>query len=285
MGPPLPRTRRSRPARPLLQAPPLTPAGSRGDRAADHRPAPEPPAGPGPHRRDPRPARLHGAPGPDPPPHAETGLAGPPHRGTHPPLRTRPARRTPARRCEETRPAPRGRRLASPRPRQRTTRRHPRRTTRGLRVRPLRHRRLHPPRLRRNPPRRNGHHLRRIPPPRRHRPGRTGHRPDRTSHDRQRPGLPPLPRLARHPHRTRRRGPLHPPLPAANQRKSRTVQPHPRRRMGLRPALHQLTPPRPSATRIPPPLQPPPQPTPQSAANHPSPASTTSQGTTASRAG
>ena len=35
--------------------------------------------------------------------------------------------------------------------------------------------------------------------------------------------------------------PLHPPLPAPDQRQSRTLQPHPRRRMGLRPTLRQLS--------------------------------------------
>ena len=77
---------------------------------------PGPQARPGPDRPDPGPARLDGAPDPDPPRPEPPGLAGPAHRQAHPPLRTRPARRTGARRRQEARPDPRRRRLAHPRP-------------------------------------------------------------------------------------------------------------------------------------------------------------------------
>jgi hypothetical protein len=49
----------------------------------------------------------------------------------------------------------------------------------------------------------------------------------------------PIPALARRPGQRRDHPQAHPPLPAPDQRQSRTLQPHPARRMGLRPPLHQ----------------------------------------------
>ena len=52
----------------------------------------------------------------------------------------------------------------------------------------------------------------------------------------------PLPRLGRRLHPARHHPQAHPPLPAPDQRQSRTLPPHPRRRMGLRPALRHRNP-------------------------------------------
>ena len=57
----------------------------------------------------------------------------------------------------------------------------------------------------------------------------------------------------RHPH-------PHPALPARDQRQGRTVQPHPPRRMGLRPTLELRRPTHPRLDRLAPPLQPSPTP-------------------------
>ena len=70
----------------------------------------------------------------------------------------------------------------------------------------------------------------------------------------------PLRTLARRPGRSRDHPQAHPALPAADQRQSRTLQPHPARRMGLRPALPLRTRTTRSLPRLAPHLQPPPRP-------------------------
>jgi hypothetical protein len=62
----------------------------------------------------------------------------------------------------------------------------------------------------------------------------------RAGPDRQRLLLP-LPPLARPAHRCRDQPQTHPPLPPADQRQGRTLQPHPARRVGLRPPLPERT--------------------------------------------
>lgn len=136
--------------------------------------------------------------------------------------------------------------------------RHPQQ--RRFRLRPLRRRRPLPPRLQRNPPGREGHHLRGLP----HSRGRVlpppGHHPHRTRPHRQRLGLSQGPRLEERPGRPRRDRKADPPLPAPDQRQSRTLQPHPRRRMGLPAALHLQHRAHGSPGRLHPHLQPPPLP-------------------------
>src|SRR5699024_2853947 len=121
----------------------------------------------------------------------------------------------------------RRRRLASPRPRQRAR----------LRLRPLPGRRPLPAGLLRNPARREGHHLRRLPQPRDRLLRRTWHHPYRTADDRQRLGLPLVPttglRHPRHPAKVHQT-----PLPLA-ERQGRETQPNPANRVGLPTALHQ----------------------------------------------
>lgn len=64
------------------------------------------------------------------------------------------------------------------------------------------------------------------------------HRPHRAGPDRQRMAIPQELRLAGAPGRPRRGRQAHRHPPAADQRQSRTLQPHPARRMGLPAALH-----------------------------------------------
>jgi Integrase core domain len=76
------------------------------------------------------------------------------------------------------------------------------------------------------------HRPRLVRPPRHH---------HRTRHQRQRILLQ-IPALGRHLRPAAHHSQAHPALPAPDQRQSRTVPPHPRRRMGLRPALrHRYT--------------------------------------------
>lgn len=108
------------------------------------------------------------------------------------------------------------------------------------------HRRPHPPGLQRDPRRRERPHRRRVPAPRPglvRRPGR--HHPPRV--DRQRHGLSPRRRLGMGLRRVAAQTPLHQARLSLDQRQSRTVQPHPAHRMGLRPTLDQQStpPPRP----------------------------------------
>ena len=150
--------RTHRPFQPSSQD--TAPDGSR-HRGACLQAAAGPKAGPGTYRTDPGPARLHRAPHPHPARPEPSGLPGPAHWSAHPPLRARPARRTGPRGHQETRPDPRRRRPQSPGP----TGRPGRAKQCGLRLRPLRRRRPQPPRLQRDPPGREGRHVRRIPPP------------------------------------------------------------------------------------------------------------------------
>ena len=101
-----------------------------------------------------------------------------------------------------------------------------------LGVRPRRRRRLLTPRLRRSAARRESLDRRRLPAPRR-RPLPTPRHHGRTDPHRQRRLLPrrrPCRRLPPTTHQT----PPHTPLPATNQRQSRTLHPHPDQRLGLR---------------------------------------------------
>ena len=189
---------------------------------------------------------LNPPPGPDPlrpgPPHPPR----PRHRPRHPPLRTRPARRTRPRRHQETRQHPRRRRPQSPGPggrqpqqlrppRHRPAPKSPRPPQPGLELPAHRRRRPLTPGLQRDPPRRATAHRHRLLDPRTAllHPGQDhrGTRPDR-----QRLLLP-LPPVARHPGSGRDHPQTNPPLPATDERQSRTLQPHPARRMGLRKAL------------------------------------------------
>lgn len=156
----------------------------------------------------------------------------------------------------QTRPDPRRRRPQGPGPPGQP--RHPQ--PRGLRLHPLGRRRPQPPRLQRSPRRREGRHLRRLPPPGRSLLHRTRHHPHRTGSDRQCLALPKELRLADGPGRSRRDRQTHPHLPSPDQRQGRTLQPHPARRVGLPAALHQQHRTHRSPGRLPAHLQPPPLP-------------------------
>lgn len=168
------------------------------------------------------------------------------HRRTAAPLRTPPSRVADPCRRHQVRQHPRRRRAQVPRPPrqqvQRPRHRPPNRQARQQlparhrhRIRAHRHRRPLPPRLRRDPLRREGRHRDRCAaagrgmagrPRRRHRTGAVG----------QRLGLQ-ITCLARCLHRTGHHPQTHPPLPATNQRKDRTLPPHHGRGLGLRPAV------------------------------------------------
>jgi transposase InsO family protein len=112
LGRALPRAGRRRHDRPV-QPPSSQPAAhSDPARAADHQRAGDPPLGTGPDRVPARPASLDRAPGALPLPIGAAGLAGPPHRPSHPPLRARRPRRPDAHRRQEARPDPSRRWLA-----------------------------------------------------------------------------------------------------------------------------------------------------------------------------
>ncbi len=234
MGPPLEKRRRRRSCRPVQQAlqDPAPDTGRRG--RSRLRSAANPKARTCADRPYPWPARIHRAPDPHPSPAEPAGLARPPHRDRDPPLRTRPPRRADPRRREEARPDPRRRRPQDPGPPSRP--RHPQQ--RRLRLRPLRRRRPLPPGLQRDPPRRESRDLRSLPDPGRRVLRRPGYHPDRARSHGQRVGLPQGPGLEASPGRHRGDRQTHPPLPAPDQRQGRTLQPHPRRRMGLPTALH-----------------------------------------------
>ena len=169
---------------------------------------------------------------------------GPPARAG-PPLRARPARRAGPRRRQEARQHPRRRRLAHPGPR-------------PGQAQPQAHRDPAAPQARRRswatatctppstttpawPTPRSSPTSARTPPPRSWPAphawfAAAGHH-HRTRPHRQRlllpvprPGATPCADAGHHPQ-------AHPALPAADQRQSRTLPPHPARRMGLRPAL------------------------------------------------
>lgn len=78
--------------------------------------------------------------------------------------------------------------------------------------------------------------------------------------NRQRADLPARPGLATSARRPGCSVLLHPPLPAADQREGRTLQPDSARGVGLRPTLHQLSRPGPGLTRLAAHLQPSPHP-------------------------
>ena len=73
----------------------------------------------------------------------------------------------------------------------------------------------------------------------------------------QRPGLPPQPALQGRPRAARRPPHPHPTPHPTLERQSRTLHPHPRRRMGARPHLALIDPPQPRAGILPSLLQPP----------------------------
>src|SRR5690606_15847411 len=128
----------------------------------------------------------------------------------------------------------------------------------GARVRAHRDRRPLPGRLCRGPRRRNRRHCDRRPAPGRDLVRRPRHHHP-TSLVGQRLALPLTP-VARDLHRTRDHALPDPPLPTPDERQDRTLPPHPRRRLGLRPRLHL----RDRTTRCPgsmdPRVQPPPPP-------------------------
>ena len=150
-----------------------------------------------------------------------------------PPLRTRPARRAGPRRHQEARPDPRRRRPQGPRPRRPAAR-----PASGVGYGYIHtavddHSRLAYSEILR---RREERDRRRVlaPGPRVLR--RHGITVERVLTDNG--SCYKLTPLARHPRRAGHHPQAHPALPAPDQRQGRTLQPHPARRMGLRPALH-----------------------------------------------
>ncbi len=144
----------------------------------------------------------------------------------------------------------------------------------GRRLRAHRDRRPLPAGLRRDPRRREGHHLRRLPGPGSRVLCRPWH-PRRTRDQRQREELPALTGVSRRRRPARHHLEAHPTALPLDQRESRTPQPHPRHRVG---PTHASSTPTPNA----PPSCPPgsstttwTDPTSASAANDPSTASTT----------
>lgn len=105
------------------------------------------------------------------------------------------------------------------------------RSTCRIRVSPLRHRRAHPPGVHRVTRERTGRDRRRIPEPRPRLVCYPRHHPDRANHHRQRRLLPFRGVRCRS---ERRRAPPHEAVHAQAQWESRTLQPHPRRRVPLR---------------------------------------------------
>ena len=120
------------------------------------------------------------------------------------------------------------------------------RTGAGLHPHPHRHRRPLPARLQRVRRHREHRQLRRLPAPRRRLVRRPRHHRSNGSSPTTATATASIAWAAAL--RRARHQPLpHPALPARHQRQGRTLQPHPARRMGLRPALDAQTPAEPAA--------------------------------------
>ena len=193
--------------------------------------APPKAVGSGSDRRPPGGAGVYGAQDPGAQRAEPPELDRPAHRQNHTPLRAPRAGRSGAPRREKGGQDPARGRVESPRQSQHRRPGVQAPPPRRLQLPPRRHRRPQPPRLRRGPRQRDRRHPLRVlrAGPRLvplHRDSR------RRGHHRQRGELP-IEEIRRPARPTSHRPHLLPPLPAPDKRQSRTLQPHPRRRVPL----------------------------------------------------
>lgn len=231
VGCPLPGCGPRRYGRPFLTPAPQPPPDADAHGTADHQGPPPAALGTRPYRPLPQAGALHRPPRPYPLPDRPPDPPGSGQRPCHTPLRTRPPRRAGPHRHQEAGEHPRRRRPQGARPPG-----GPQDQVRGrLPVHPHRRRRPLPPGLQRDPARREeGNRHRLLAAGAGLLRQRRDHR--RTGPDRQRRLLQ-VARLARRPRSSLDHPQANPALPAPDQRQGRTPQPHPARRVGLRPPL------------------------------------------------